>query len=157
MIDLDGGVFGLVLESNAIEGIHRPPTPDEIEFTVRFCGLPCVTAADLCSLQSVYAPLKPLRIEPDMNVRVGRYTAPCGGPDIAIELESICGRANSANGNPWKQHVEFERLHPFMDGNGRTGRALWAWQMLFLGHDPFALPFLHRFYYQTLENDPHRG
>jgi len=38
-----------------------------------------------------------------------------------------------------------------MDGNGRTGRAIWAWQMQRLGRDPFALPFLHRFYYQTLE------
>jgi hypothetical protein len=39
----------------------------------------------------------------------------------------------------------------YMDGNGRTGRAMWAWQMHGLGHDPFALPFLRRFYYQTLE------
>ena len=46
----------------------------------------------------------------------------------------------------------YEMLHPFMDGNGRSGRALWAWMMLRLGQDPFALLFLHRFYYQTLEN-----
>lgn len=42
-------------------------------------------------------------------------------------------------------------LHPFMDGNGRTGRAVWAWAMQRDGQDPFALSFLHRFYYQTLE------
>jgi len=38
-----------------------------------------------------------------------------------------------------------------MDGNGRSGRAIWAWQMLGDEQDPFAIPFLHRFYYQTLD------
>ena len=38
--------------------------------------------------------------------------------------------------------------HPFTDGNGRSGRALWLWQMN--NHAPFG--FLHTFYYQTLEN-----
>jgi hypothetical protein len=34
------------------------------------------------------------------------------------------------------------------------GRAIWvwAWQMQKMGRDPFALPLLHRFYYQTLES-----
>lgn len=33
-------------------------------------------------------------------------------------------------------HVEFERIHPFIDGNGRTGRILWQWHRVRLG-----LPF----------------
>lgn len=32
-------------------------------------------------------------------------------------------------------HVEYERVHPFMDGNGRTGRMLYNWHRLSLGLD----------------------
>jgi Fic family protein len=38
-----------------------------------------------------------------------------------------------------------------MDGNGRTGRMLWAWHMKHQGRDPFLRPFLHTWYYQTLQ------
>jgi hypothetical protein len=34
---------------------------------------------------------------------------------------------------------------------GRSGRALWAWQMVNTGIDPFGLGFLHTFYYQALD------
>lgn len=36
--------------------------------------------------------------------------------------------------NDWKQmHVLYERIHPFVDGNGRTGRMLMNWHRLKLG------------------------
>lgn len=149
-------IVTFVRESNLIEGIERDPTTQEVEATRAFLQSPFCSTPSLAVLQAVYAPSKPLRTASGMNVRVGNYVAPPGGIEIAIELEAICGRANNKDGNPWQQHIEFERLHPFMDGNGRTGRALWAWQMQYLGCDPFALSFLHRFYYQTLENDPAR-
>jgi Fic family protein len=53
--------------------------------------------------------------------------------------------------SPYQQHHQYESLHPFTDGNGRSGRTIWAWHMMRVGRDPFALPFLHRFYYQALE------
>ncbi len=86
-----------------------------------------------------------------MNVRVGNHIALEGGPHIIHRLQRILSKANQDCDTPWSVHVAFETLHPYMDGNGRTGRAIWAWQMQRLGRDPFALPFLHRFYYQTLE------
>lgn len=48
--------------------------------------------------------------------------------------------------SPFTTHLRYESIHPFSDGNGRSGRALWLWQMK--GRAP--LGFLHQFYYQTL-------
>lgn len=36
-------------------------------------------------------------------------------------------------------HVHFEAVHPFTDGNGRVGRALWPVQMVCSGHMPLYL------------------
>lgn len=149
-----------VRESNAIEGITRDPLFSELDATDHFFCLYKLTLEDVCQLQSAYAPGKPLRNRVGMDVRVGNYIAPGGGRTIEVELMTLVGKLNNAkpglHDNPWKTHLAFERLHPFLDGNGRTGRALWAWHMQRLGMNPFALSFLHRFYYQTLENDEAR-
>lgn len=139
-----------VRESNAIEGIHRNPTSDELNAHSTFLLRPEIDLTTLCTLQSVLAPNMPLRSDPGMNVHVGNHVPPPGGPGISQALIALLRDAN-AGADPWWCHIRFETLHPFMDGNGRTGRALWAWQMQKDGRDPFALPFLHRFYYQTLE------
>lgn len=141
-----------VIESNLIEGINRDPTADEIDAHSRVLRLFSISATTLGDFQAVVAPGKPLREKPGMNVRVGNYIAPEGGPNIVKRLQKICHDANMAAACPWKLHCRFERLHPYIDGNGRTGRALWMWIMHSARRDPFGLTFLHRFYYQTLEN-----
>lgn len=141
-----------IAESNRIEGIDRPPTDQEIEAHERLLSLFHIHPVTLGNFQAVIAPDKPLRERAGMNVRVGGYIAPPGGPNIVRRLQVLCRRANKCGSEyeAWKLHVDFEMLYPYLDGNGRTGRALWAWMMRGIGHDPFALPFLHRFYYQTL-------
>ncbi len=50
-------------------------------------------------------------------------------------------------------HVEFERIHPFQDGNGRVGRLLMFWQCLQGNIVPFIVAEdLRLFYYRGLEN-----
>lgn len=146
-------LWAFVAESNAIEGIFRV-TAREVDATRKFLEADSLTLEALCELQAAYAPDMPIRDRVGMNVRVGGYVAPGGGRNILVELYSQIAKINKAKpgrpDSPWRRHIEFELLHPFMDGNGRTGRALWAWHMQRLGMEPFNLPFLHRFYYQTL-------
>lgn len=53
-------------------------------------------------------------------------------------------------------HVEFERIHPFQDGNGRVGRLLMFWQCLQKNVEPFIITEdLRLFYYRGLQNWGH--
>ncbi len=50
--------------------------------------------------------------------------------------------------SPFEAHKLYERIHPFVDLNGRTGRAIWLHQMIKKQDVP--LGFLHIWYYQSL-------
>ena len=50
-------------------------------------------------------------------------------------------------------HVQFERIHPFQDGNGRVGRLLLFWQCLQTSIVPFIITEdLRLFYYRGIQN-----
>lgn len=141
-----------VKESNRIEGIIRPPTAAEVREHEEFLKLPLVMVDHLVRFVKVVAPGKPLRAYEGMDVRVGNHIAPRGGSDIPARLDSLLDQIAAGLLTAWEAHRAYETLHPFMDGNGRSGRVLWLWQMLHQGRDPYALHrgFLHSFYYQTL-------
>ena len=135
-----------VRESNQIEGILRDPLPSEIAAHEKLLSFDVVTVSALEEFVATVQPGAVLRRESWQNVQVGNHIAPQGGRGIELSLEIILARAAGRGG--YKTHLAYEALHPFMDGNGRSGRALWLWQMG--GEAPIG--FLHRFYYQTLDD-----
>lgn len=144
------GVVEFVRESNLIEGILREPTAGEIAAHKLFLGLGCVTVADVERFVSTVAGVEDgLRDRPGMNVRVGAHFPMPGGPQVRNALQALLDGLDDLS--PFEAHLAYETLHPFMDGNGRSGRVLWAWMMRDLGLDAFRLPFLHRWYYQSLD------
>lgn len=150
-----------LIESNRIEGIVRSPDilDEEETLAMLFLGLDRIEVADLENLVNALAgPEARLRSRPGMNVRVGRHIPLPGGSTIKKNLSELLVTANRGRGvlraSAWASrahwvHLQYEDLHPFMDGNGRSGRLLWLWCMGGIKNAP--LGFLHHFYYQTLE------
>lgn len=137
-----------VRESNRIEGILREPTDAEIKAHEQLMAVEHISVVDLVRFVSVYQPNARLRDMPGLNVRVGNHFPPAGGPHIVEQLHDLLADANGNKYSPHQIHVQYETLHPFTDGNGRSGRALWYWMMV--GNPLDGLGFLHAFYYQTL-------
>ena len=153
MLISEASILPFVTESNRIEGIHWAPTKGELNAHLALLAhdAPDIGAVAIF-VQAVAG--KPLRDQIGMNVRVGNHLPPPGGPGITIALTLILKKLRSG-GDPYAVHQEYETLHPFMDGNGRSGRALWLWQMIHQKADPYVLErcFLHTWYYQSLSNN----
>jgi hypothetical protein len=132
-----------VSESNRIEGIPRV-LPYEIAAHEKLLAIKSLVVADVVEFVEAVAHA-PIRARDGMDVRVGLHLPPKGGPEIVTALESLIRKG----GHPYDLHCAYETLHPFMDGNGRSGRALWLRHMGGIEQAP--LGFLHHFYYQSLD------
>lgn len=142
-----------VKQSNRIEGITREPTPAEVRAHRELIARKRVKVEHVEAFVKVCQPNAVLRATTDIHgVRVGDHIAPPSGPEIVTALKKLLGDISVKAILPWHAHVKFETLHPFTDGNGRSGRAIWLWHMTLMGQQKRALGlnFLRAFYYQTL-------
>lgn len=146
-----------VAESNRIEDIKREPLKTELDASKSFLMLDTPSLDELCRYAYAAAGAR-IRNRKGMDVRVGPHYPPPGGPDIPIELDTLIVEAATNEFTPFHIHRCYETLHPFMDGNGRSGRLLWAWQMIHHKIRPgLNLGFLHAWYYQSLNAAPSRS
>ncbi len=141
-----------IRESNRIEGIHRDPTQEEIQAHYDLLALNAIAVDHVERFVRTVTrqDRMMLRIEPDMNVRVGRHIPMPGGVGVMQYLISLLMVMRDKD--PWEWHCAYEDLHPFLDGNGRSGRALWLW-MKKQREEPVMMSFLQQFYYETLSNN----
>lgn len=145
-------LYEFILESNRIEGIPWVSWSEE-DAHKNFLALDELRVMDVCNLVNIIAQA-PIRDRVGMDVTVGESKVSPGGLHIPDMLRDLIGRVNSNKLTPFQAHCQYENLHPFMDGNGRSGRAIWAWHMIKNGKDPFKIPFLREFYYQSIGEYP---
>lgn len=69
------------------------------------------------------------------NVRVGKYVAPQGAHVYEL-IDELLARKVETIRDVARFHLDFERIHPFNDGNGRIGRVLINWQLKKLSLPP---------------------
>lgn len=93
----------------------------------------------------------------EARISGGGFTPPAGNEmymQIKNFYEDLKVKENELNPieiAAWT-HAEFVRIHPFIDGNGRTGRLLMNYQLLTHGYLPISVAKENRLdYYNALE------
>ncbi len=90
----------------------------------------------------IYTPCPPTQVSEKMKAYVEEVQADCKRNAVFAEQ----GQFNWVEffHNLAKHHIEFENIHPFVDGNGRTGRLLLIYEMISLGLLPVDVRYEER-------------
>lgn len=88
---------------------------------------------------AAHEPVQPYLIEPKLNELLHNYSE--SDEHIITKLARF--------------HIEFEGIHPFIDGNGRTGRLLVNLELMKAGFPPIDIKFTDRLAYYNAFDEYH--
>ena len=94
----------------------------------------------------------PVRI---MGQNMNRYTLMLIQPKIGQLLEAYRNSTEHIIPRLARFHIEFEGIHPFIDGNGRTGRLLVNLELMKAGYPPIDIKFTDRVAYYNAFDEYH--
>jgi Fic family protein len=152
-----------IRHSNLIEGIDDPAEDQRsLETWEWLKDKPNITYKRLMHVHRSIT-LKQLRDDQaghvrTVNVKVGDFFPPAPTLVELLLREWLIDMMGWKRQDPKDMHVRFERIHPFVDGNGRTGRMLMWWHELKLGQEPTLIRSNEadkHYYYQWFKEDLH--
>lgn len=152
--ELSGGVtYQHIRESNLIENIDS--TTEDLISVAAWEFLAVHTRLNLEVVLNLHRLITVKQLAQDagklrmVDVRVGPY--------LKMPWEMVSGMLGLwlrtmrewSQLDPVHMHVQFEHIHPFVDGNGRTGRMLMWWHQMKRGEKPVLLTLEKRdLYYE---------